>query len=78
MTSDPSEVETIDVTFTDMQGGVYDLGVLPESVSKLVTLMTKATIGACLAYFSLTEVFVEVKRYHAHLLRGSTNGSRDI
>ncbi len=63
--SEPEEDTRVEVNFMDIQG----IGALPESANKMAGLLTKAAMGAFLAYFSLQELLIELKTYKQNLAK---------
>jgi hypothetical protein len=55
--------EKIEIGFFDTQ----PLGALPEPVTKMANLVTKAAMGGLLAYFSLNELLFELKKYRSRV-----------
>ena len=72
MKEDPQEPILVDLTFMDVQG----IGTLPEPVNRMAALVTKAAMGAFLAYFSLNELMIELKAYRGNVARGEHNNGR--
>lgn len=62
-----NDEQVIDINFMDFQS----IGNIPEPVNQMVSLVTKAAMGFFLAYYSLNELLVELKKHREILKRES-------
>lgn len=69
MDEDEESSELVDISFMDFQG----LGNVPEPVGQMVNLVTKAAMGFFLAYYSVNELYFELKKYRENLKRETGN-----